>query len=87
MSKKHEEKKEVIESKVEEKVKEKVEEKVEGQPEVEEQKYPTELLVKSEKLAQFHLHRDVIRAILTRQEYTLSDAIAAIKKYIDSFNV
>jgi hypothetical protein len=83
MSKKHEEKKEVIESKVEEKV----EEKVEGQPEVEEQKYPTELLVKSEKLAQFHLHRDVIRAILTRQEYTLSDAIAAIKKYIDSFNV
>ena len=83
MSKKHEEKKEVIESKVEEKV----EEKVEGQPEVEEQKYPTELLVKSEKLAQFHLHRDVIRAILTRQEYTLSDAIAAINKYIDSFNV
>ena len=60
MSKKHEEKKEVIESKVEEKV----EEKVEGQPEVEEQKYPTELLVKSEKLEQFHLHRDVIRARL-----------------------
>ena len=83
MSKKHEEKKEVIESKVEEKV----EEKAEGQQEAEEQKYPTELLVKSEKLAQFHLHRDVIRAILTRQEYTLSDAIAAIKKYIDSFNV
>lgn len=83
MSKKHEEKKEVIEPKVEEKV----EEKVEGQPKVEEQKYPTALLVKSEKLAQFHLHRDVIRAILTRQEYTLSDAIAAIKKYIDSFNV
>lgn len=79
MSKKHEEKKEVIESKVEE--------KVEGQPKVEEQKFPTALLVKSEKLAQFHLHRDVIRAILTRQEYTLSDAIAAIKKYIDSFNV
>jgi cupin superfamily acireductone dioxygenase involved in methionine salvage len=55
--------------------------------EIPEQKFPTELLVKSEKLAQFHLHRDVIRAILTRQEYTLSDAIAAIKKYIDSFNV
>ena len=52
----------------------------------EEPKYPTELLVKSKSIAEFCLHPDVIRAILTKSEYTLSDAKLAIRKYINSFN-
>lgn len=52
----------------------------------EEPRYPTELLVKSKSIAEFCLHPDVIRAILTKSEYTLSDAKLAIRKYIDSFN-
>lgn len=52
----------------------------------EEPKYPTELLVKSKSIAEFCLHPDVIRAILTKSEYTLSDAKLAIRKYVDSFN-
>ena len=52
----------------------------------EEPKYPTELLVKSKSIAEFCLHPDVIRAILTKSEDTLSDAKLAIRKYINSFN-
>ena len=51
-----------------------------------EPKYPKELLVKSKSLSEFHLHPDIIRAILVAPEYTLSNAKQAIQKYIDSFN-
>lgn len=51
-----------------------------------EQKFQKELLVKSKQISQFNLHPDVIRAILTEPEYTLSNAKEAIQKYIDSFN-
>ena len=51
-----------------------------------EPKYPTGLLVKSKSLSEFHLHPDIIRAILVAPEYTLSNAKQAIQKYIDSFN-
>lgn len=52
----------------------------------EEPKYPKELLVKSKALSEFHLHPDVIRAILVEPEYTISNAKQALQKYIDSFN-
>lgn len=52
---------------------------------INEQKYPTALLAKSEALKSFRLHRDVIYAILCKQEYTIRDAKQAIQKYIDSF--
>lgn len=51
-----------------------------------EPKYQKELLVKSKALSEFHLHPDMIRAILVKSEYTISDAKLAIQKYIDSFN-
>lgn len=51
-----------------------------------EQKYNRDLLIKSKSLAEFHLHPDMIRAILVKPEYTISDAKLAIQKYIDSFN-
>lgn len=51
-----------------------------------EQKFQKELLVKSKQISQFNLHPDVIRAILSEPEYTLSNAKEAIQKYIDSFN-
>lgn len=55
--------------------------------EAQEQKFPTELLVKSKQLSQFNLHPCLIRAILEdEQEYTISEAKEAIQKYIDSFN-
>lgn len=50
-----------------------------------EQEFPKELLVKSKQLSQFNLHKDIIRAILVNDSYTLSDAKEAIQKYIDSF--
>lgn len=50
-----------------------------------EQKYPRELLVKSETIKSFGLHCDVVRGILVGQEYTISEAKNAIQKYIDSF--
>jgi hypothetical protein len=56
------------------------------QEEKPEQKYDKELLVKSKRLEEFHLHPDMIRAILVKPEYTMSDAKLAIQKYIDSFN-
>jgi hypothetical protein len=56
------------------------------QEEKPEQKYDKELLVKSKRLEEFHLHPDMIRAILVKPEYTISDAKLAIQKYIDSFN-
>ena len=56
------------------------------QPKPKEQKFQKELLVKSKQISQFNLHPDVIRAILTEPEYTLSNAKEAIQKYIDSFN-
>lgn len=49
------------------------------------QKYPSELLVKSEHVKTFGLHRDIIRAILNKPEYTIEEAKKAIQKYIDSF--
>lgn len=51
-----------------------------------EQKYPKELLVKSEAIKSFGLHCDVVRGILVGQEYTISEAKKAIQKYIDSFS-
>ena len=51
-----------------------------------EQKYPKELLVKSEAINSFGLHCDVVRGILVGQEYTISEAKSAIQKYIDSFS-
>lgn len=51
-----------------------------------EPKFSKELIVKSKCIAEFHLHPDVIRAILVEPEYTLSNAKLAIQKYIDSFN-
>lgn len=53
----------------------------------EEQKYPKELLVKSKQLSQFNLHPCLIRAILTKPEYTLSEAKETIQNYIDSFKI
>ena len=52
-----------------------------------EEVFDKELLVKSNTLACFGLHKDVIRAILTKESYTLSEAKNVIQKYIDSFNV
>lgn len=52
-----------------------------------EQKYPKELLVKSEAIKSFGLHCDIIRGILVKQEYTIKEAKEAIQKYIDSFSV
>lgn len=49
-------------------------------------KYSSDLLAKSKALSEFHLHPDMIRAILVKPEYTISDARLAIQKYIDSFN-
>lgn len=54
---------------------------------IEEPKYPKELLVKSKALSEFHLHPDVIRAILIEPEYTISNAKQALQKYIDSFSL
>lgn len=51
-----------------------------------EPKYNRDLLAKSKALSEFHLHPDMIRAILVKSEYTISDAKLAIQKYIDSFN-
>lgn len=51
-----------------------------------EPKYSSDLLAKSKALSEFHLHPDMIRAILVKPEYTISDAKLAIQKYIDSFN-
>lgn len=51
-----------------------------------EPKYNSDLLSKSKALSEFHLHPDMIRAILVKSEYTISDAKLAIQKYIDSFN-
>ena len=51
-----------------------------------EPKYSSDLLAKSKALSEFHLHPDMIRAILVKSEYTISDAKLAIQKYIDSFN-
>jgi hypothetical protein len=51
-----------------------------------EEMFPKELLVKSKQLEQFNLHKDIIRAILVNDSYTLSGAKEAIQKYIDSFN-
>ena len=51
-----------------------------------EEMFQKELLVKSKQISQFNLHPDVIRAILSEPEYTLSNAKEAIQKYIDSFN-
>jgi hypothetical protein len=51
-----------------------------------EPKYNSDLLAKSKALSEFHLHPDMIRAILVKSEYTISDAKLAIQKYIDSFN-
>ena len=51
-----------------------------------EQKYPKELLVKSEAIKSFGLHCDVVRGILVGQEYTISEAKKTIQKYIDSFS-
>jgi hypothetical protein len=51
-----------------------------------EQKYKKELLAKSKCFEEFHLHPDMIRAILVKPEYTISDAKLALQKYIDSFN-
>lgn len=48
--------------------------------------YNRDLLAKSKALSEFHLHPDMIRAILVKSEYTISDAKLAIQKYIDSFN-
>lgn len=48
--------------------------------------YSSDLLTKSKILSEFHLHPDMIRAILVKPEYTISDAKLAIQKYIDSFN-
>ncbi len=50
------------------------------------QKFDKEILAKSKCLSEFHLHPDMIRAILVKPEYTISDAKLALQKYIDSFN-
>lgn len=52
-----------------------------------EESFEKELLIKSKQLECFGLHKDVIRAILTKDSYTLSEAKNVIQKYIDSFNV
>lgn len=52
-----------------------------------EPKYPTGLLIKSKALEEFHLHPDIIRAILIEHEYTISKAKLAIQTYIDSFSL
>ena len=49
-------------------------------------KFKVDALVTSKALSEFGLHRDVIRAILVDDEYTIEDAKNAIQKYIDSFN-
>lgn len=51
-----------------------------------EPKYLAGLLIKSKALEEFHLHPDIIRAILIEPEYTISKAKLAIQTYIDSFN-
>ena len=48
--------------------------------------YPTELLIKSDKLKHYRLHIDVLRAILVKDEYSVSNAEKSINKYIESFN-
>lgn len=49
-------------------------------------KFSADSLAASKALSEFSLHRDVIRAILVDDEYTIEDAKKAIQKYIDSFN-
>lgn len=49
--------------------------------------YPSELLAKSESFKQFRLHPDIIRAILTKQSYTISEAKSLVQNYLDSFRV
>lgn len=58
----------------------------EKQDVVDECVYPTELLIKSDKLKHYRLHIDVLRAILVKDEYSVSNAEKSINKYIESFN-
>jgi hypothetical protein len=65
-----------------------VEAKEEQSKEIKKEKeteYPSELLAKSESFKQFGLHPDIIRAILSKQSYTITEAKAEVQKYIDSF--
>lgn len=51
-----------------------------------EQKYPRELLLLSQTVNSFGLHRDVVGAILVKPEYTIQEAKNSIEKYIKSFD-
>jgi hypothetical protein len=65
-----------------------VEAKEEQSKEIKKEKeteYPSELLAKSEAIKKFGLHQDIIRAILHEQSYTITDAIAEVQRYINSF--
>jgi hypothetical protein len=49
-------------------------------------RFPREMLAKSKQLKEFHLHYDIIRAILEEPEYTIEEAKSAIQEYLNSFN-
>lgn len=48
-------------------------------------KYSSDALSTSKALSKFGLHRDVIRAILVDDEYTIDEAEKSIQHYIDTF--
>lgn len=48
-------------------------------------KYSSDALSISKALSKFGLHRDVIRAILVDDEYTIDEAEKVIQHYIDTF--
>lgn len=52
-------------------------------------KYNSELLVRSKLMSKFGLHKDILRAILSKESYTIGDAERAVLAYLksDAFKV
>lgn len=51
--------------------------------------YDSERLVRSHRMSEFGLHKDILRAILTEKSYTLAEAVNAVEAYLksDAFKV
>lgn len=50
-----------------------------------EQEYSRELLINSQAIKSFGLHRDVLGAILSKPKYSIQNAKKAVENYIKSF--